>query len=236
MTRLQLGVLLTLSLALNAGFIGAWLAGRDAEEGDPVEPANAPALWDDLELDPAEETRLRAHWDELGEDASEISTELEQDRRRLFALLQADTPDFEAIVEVQEALGENQERLREMVVRKMLEAGRELDPEARRRWAARLHEYAEERSRRKPWNRPGHRRYGRVPAGHRDRDLEEMLADADVTVESSRIPRGVELRFRPEDPEDTDRLEEEVREWFRGKVPRRPDHDRDRHEDGAARP
>jgi uncharacterized membrane protein len=224
MKRIHLGLLLTLSLALNAAFIGAWITRRAGDEPEP-QPANATTLWDDLELDPAEETMLRTHLSELGDEAAEISTELSEDRRELFSLLQQDDPDIEAIVELQESLGKNQERMRELVILKMLEASRELDPEARRKWGARLHEYSEEQSRRKPWHRPGHRLYRRRPGGH-DENLEDLLKDG-VSVESVTLERGVELRFRPEDPEDVDRLHRELQDWLRQDEPRREAHEPD---------
>jgi uncharacterized membrane protein len=208
MTRKHLGLLLTFSLAINAAFIGAW-AVRQLPEDEPAEPSNASVLWDDLELDPEAESTLRAHWDDLGDEASEISVQIDEDRRELFALLKQDEPDFEAIVETQQAIGEKQARLREMVILKMLETSRELDPEARRRWAGHLHEYAEERSHTKRWRRPGHHgRRRRADEG----DLEDMLESGDATVRGVPVERGVEIQFRATDPEGAERLQREVRE------------------------
>lgn len=214
MTRKSLGLLLTFSLAVNAAFLGAWITQNLPEEPAP-QPANTTTLWDDLELDPQQEDRLRVHWDELGSEAADISAELDEDRQELFALLKQEEPDIEAIVELQQAIGQKQERLREMAVLKMLEVSRELDPKARRKWATQMHDYARERSRRKPWRRPGHHLHHRGRPGRRD--IERLLRSGDVRVNSQTIERGVELQFRTDDPEDVDRLHEELPEWLRGK-------------------
>jgi uncharacterized membrane protein len=213
MTRKHLGLLLTFSLAVNAAFIGAWVAGRMDTEAEP-EPSNEPVFWADLDLEPTEESKLRAHWEELGQEATDVTSELAEDRRRLFAVLEQDDPDVEEIVELQRDIGENQARLREMVVLKMLETSRELDPEARRKWAARMHDYAEDRLRRKPWHRPGHRLYDRR-RGRRGEDVQELLRSPAVQLETVPLERGVELRFRSQDPDGVDALHEELPDWIR---------------------
>lgn len=223
--RGTLTTLLVVSLAFNVTFAGTWLARRLGQEGPPAVArtnGNEPSVWAEADLDAEARQLVQESWGELGEEAVEIAAQIDEDRDRLFSLLRADEPDYDALVEVQQNIGDNQRRLREITVAKILETSRELDPEARDKWTEAMRRYAKERSPEKHWRSRTDGPFRGRPRHRRQDEVERLLESGAVALETVKLENGVEIRLRTEDDEGRTLLQERGPEWLREKMaPRR---------------
>lgn len=133
MTNKVLALILIFSLAFNIAFVGIWAYGQfyAPDRVRPRPPRRAP--WERMGLTEPQRRELVERRRQLQGEMSRVRAELEEQRARLFDLLEAEHIDEEAVRDARERMKRAQEKVQQLVFRHMRELRDVLKPEQRRR-------------------------------------------------------------------------------------------------------
>jgi Spy/CpxP family protein refolding chaperone len=159
MLNRTLALLLIFSLAFNIAFVGIWAYTRLLPGGPPPEapgPEEGPRPtgpgagrggpgmpWTSLGLRPDQEEELRQVWTAYQEEMRTLGEEAGEHRARLFALMEAEELDPEAIHAEQDAIDGAQQEMSRLTLEQLQRVHQILTPEQRRKWLQTMRAHGE---------------------------------------------------------------------------------------------
>jgi Spy/CpxP family protein refolding chaperone len=160
MLNKTLALLLIFSLAFNIAFVGIWayvrwLPGAPPPEAPGPEPGPPPEAgpaagvpgpgmpWTSLGLRPDQEEKLRSIWTDYQQEMRTLGEQAGEHRSKLFALLEAENLDTEAIRAEQDAIDQAQQEMSRLTLEQLRSVHGVLTPEQRHKWLQTMRAHGE---------------------------------------------------------------------------------------------